>query len=174
MAPTQRHRSAVSLVAGVERPSAAVQTPAAAPASCTALEYRQFDFWIGDWDVFEAATPTPVAHVVVDRILDGCALREDYRGTNGTMGVSVSAYDRSRRVWHQSWVTNHGQLLAIEGALDGREMVLAGDDPAIGPLGRVRGVWTPQGDTVREVAVTSTDSGKTWRPWFDLLFKRRK
>ena len=53
-------------------------------------------------------------------------------------------------------------------------MVLAGDDWASGPLGRVRGVWTAVDDSVREVAVTSTDGGKTWRPWFDLLFKRRK
>jgi len=163
-----------TLAAGVERPSAAVQTPATAPASCTASEYRQFDFWIGDWDVVDSTSAAPVAHVVVDRILDGCALREDYQGANGTRGQSFSTYDASRRVWHQSWVTNHGQLLVIEGAFDGREMVLAGDDWASGPLGRVRGVWTPQGDTVREVAVTSTDGGKTWRPWFDLLFKRRK
>ena len=75
-----------TLAAGVERPSAAVQTPAAAPASCTASEYRQFDFWIGDWDVFDSTSAAPVAHVVVDRILDGCALREDYQGANGTRG----------------------------------------------------------------------------------------
>src|SRR5437868_4813404 len=32
--------------------SAAAQAPAAAqPPSCSAREYRQFDFWIGDWDV---------------------------------------------------------------------------------------------------------------------------
>ncbi|HKW00539.1 MAG TPA: hypothetical protein VJN96_11980 [Vicinamibacterales bacterium] len=158
----------------VERPSAAVQAPADKPAPCTAPEYRQFDFWIGDWDVFDAGNSAPVARVVVDRILDGCALREDYQGANGTRGQSFSTYDSSRRVWHQTWVTNRGQLLVIEGALRGRGMVLAGTDPASGPLGRVRGVWTPQGDGVREVAVTSTDGGKTWRPWFDLVFKRRR
>jgi hypothetical protein len=156
----------------VERPSAAVQAPADKPAPCTAPEYRQFDFWIGDWNVFDSANPAaPVAHVVVERILDGCALREDYQGASGTRGVSFSTYDVSRRVWHQSWVTNRGQLLVLEGGLHGRDMVLAGADPSKGPLGQVRGVWTPEGDTIREVAATSADGGKTWQPWFDLIFK---
>lgn len=26
-------------------------------ASCTSPEYRQFDFWIGDWDVFDLDNP---------------------------------------------------------------------------------------------------------------------
>ena len=162
------------LAAGIQHPSAAVQAPAAAPVSCTAPEYRQFNFWIGDWDVVDAMTSAPVAHVIVERILDGCALREDYQGANGTKGQSFSTYDVARRVWHQTWVTNRGQLLVIEGGLRGREMTLAGDDPANGPRGRVRGVWTPDGDAVREVAATSLDGGATWRPWFDLTFRRHR
>jgi len=160
------------LAAGGQHPSAAVQAPVTTPAPCTAPEYRQFDFWIGDWEVFDAASSAPVAHVVVERILDGCVLREDYQGANGTRGQSFSTYDTARHVWHQSWVTNRGQLLVIEGGLEGREMVLAGDDPANGPRGRVRGVWTPDGGSVREVAVTSIDGGATWRPWFDLVFRK--
>ena len=167
--------SAIGLLcalAGVERPFAAVQALATGPAPCTAPEYRQFDFWIGDWNVFDATNPAPVAHVAVERILEGCVLREDYEGANGTKGQSFNVYDQSRRVWHQSWVTNRGQVLVIEGGLRRQEMVLSGADAANGPLGRVRGVWTPVGDTVREVAETSTDGGKSWRPWFDLVFKR--
>jgi len=37
---------------------------------------------------------------------------------------------------------------------------------------RVRGTWTPVADGVRESAVTSSDGGKTWKPWFDLSFRR--
>jgi Domain of unknown function (DUF4440) len=44
-----------AIMFGAAAPGA--QTPAAAaqPPSCSAREYRQFDFWIGDWDVFEDA-----------------------------------------------------------------------------------------------------------------------
>lgn len=81
-------------------------TQSSKPAACSALEYRQFDFWAGDWDAFEADNPnTPVARTRVDRILDGCVLLEDYQDTNGSHGQSFSIYDASRRVWHQSWVT---------------------------------------------------------------------
>jgi hypothetical protein len=35
----------------------------AEPASCIAPEHRQFDFWAGDWDVFDIHSPTQGWHV---------------------------------------------------------------------------------------------------------------
>ncbi len=143
---------------------------------CAAPEYRQFDFWIGDWDVFDVDNPTVrVARVRVDRILDGCVLREDYEDASGHKGQSFSIYDASRRVWHQSWVTNRGQLLVIEGEFQRGEMVLKGADrTASGRKRQVRGAWRAVEGGVRETAVTSIDGGKTWKLWFDLLFRLRK
>jgi ketosteroid isomerase-like protein len=141
------------------------------PLACSAPEFRQFDFWVGDWDAFDAGATTAVARVRVDRFLDGCVLREDYRDTSGLHGQSFSLYDVSRKVWHQSWVTNQGQLLVIDGNLHAGEMILSGMDPARGEGGLVRGTWTPIAGGVREVGITSRDGGKTWRPWFDLIFR---
>lgn len=142
------------------------------PAPCTALEYHQFDFWVGDWDAFDVDTHSKDAHVRVDRILDSCVLREDYQGTNGHKGQSFSIYDATRKVWHQSWVTNRGELLTIEGKFEDGAMVLSGTDlTADGKHRQVRGTWKAVKDGVRESAVTSTDGGKTWQPWFDLLFR---
>jgi hypothetical protein len=45
---------------------------------CTSPEYRQFDFWVGDWDAIENESGKNIARVPVDRILDGCVLRERY------------------------------------------------------------------------------------------------
>jgi hypothetical protein len=64
------------------------QSPGATP--CSALEYRQFDFWLGDWDAFDAGQPALVARTRVDRTLDGCVLRENYQGSNGLKGQSFS------------------------------------------------------------------------------------
>jgi Domain of unknown function (DUF4440) len=102
-------------------------------------------------------------------ILDGCVLREDYQGTDGHKGQSFTIYDAARDVWHQSWVTNRGQLLEIEGKIEAGGMVLSGEDHAAATL--VRSTWKPIALGVRETAVTSTDSGKTWKPWFDLEFR---
>ena len=97
------------------------------PASCTGAEYRQLDFWLGDWDVYEVTDSTQiVARNRVTRILDGCVLRELYQQNNGMVGESYSLWDAARGVWHQSWVTNRGTLLLLDGQLDGDRMVLTG------------------------------------------------
>lgn len=151
---------AVARVASTDSPMA---------ASCAAPAYRQFDFWVGDWNAFDVGSPNKVAHARVDRILDGCVLREDYQGADGHKGQSFTIYDAARKVWHQSWVTNRGELLVIEGKSEGDEMVLTGEDHAKGTI--VRGVWKPENGGVRETADTSSDGGKTWKPWFDLVFR---
>jgi hypothetical protein len=139
---------------------------------CAAPEYRSFDFWIGDWDAFDVDNPTvKVAHNRVDRILDGCVLLEDYQGTDGSHGESFTIYDAERKVWHQTWVTNHGKLLVIEGEMKNGEMVLSGVDHTRAGEKYVRGTWKAVSGGVRESAVTSADGGKTWKPWFDLVFR---
>ncbi len=144
-----------------------------APAACASPEYRSFDFWIGNWDAFDVSNPkVKVASNRVSRILGGCVLLEDYQGENGSHGESFSIYDAGRKVWHQNWVTNRGVLLVIEGGMHGDEMVLEGVDHSKGEEKLVRGTWKPEQGGVRETAVTSLDGGKTWTPWFDMVFRR--
>lgn len=148
------------------------QFQAANAEPCSAPEYRQFDFWLGDWDAFEIGTNVKDSRVRVTRILDGCVIHEDYQAVDGHRGESFSIYDASRRVWHQSWVTSRGQLLVIEGHFKGGEMVLSGvDRTTSGEERHVRGIWKPTEGGVRETAVSSIDGGKTWKPWFDLIFR---
>ena len=137
--------------------------------SCATPEHRQFDFWIGDWDAFDFGTSNKVARTRVERTLNGCVLREVYEDPTGLRGESFTIYDVARKVWHQSWVTNRGHLLAIEGKIENNEIVLSGEDSAKGTL--VRGTWKPIDGGVRETALTSADNGVTWKPWFDLVFR---
>ena len=141
---------------------------------CSSPAYRQFDFWLGDWDLYEKGANSSTARVRVDRILDGCVLREHYEDKTGAVGESFTTYDTGRKLWHQTWVTNRARLLTIEGRPQDGSMVLTGayylED---GNEVRVRGIWTPVNDGVRESAVISDDAGKIWKPWFDLLFKHR-
>lgn len=45
------------------------------PPACTAAEYRQFDFWIGDWQVFDK-TGKQVGTSHIEAILGGCVIAE--------------------------------------------------------------------------------------------------
>jgi hypothetical protein len=139
--------------------------------ACAAPEYRQFDFWIGDWDAFDNGSPMIVARTRVESILDRCVLHEDYRGTDGTHGESYTIYDASRGVWHQTWVTNRGRLLILEGKSENGALVLSGMDRTGSGHTITRGSWTAVDGGVREIAATSNDGGKTWKPWFDLVFR---
>ena len=140
--------------------------------ACAGPEFRRLDFWLGDWDAYDAESPkTPSARTRVEEILGGCALREVYEGNNGTVGESFTIYDAGRKVWHQTWVTNRGRLLTIEGHFNGDSLTLEG--PQYGSDGRkelIRGTWRPQQNGVAEVAHSSTDGGASWQPLFDILF----
>ena len=162
--------AAAGLLAGT---AAAAETP----KRCDDAEYRRFDFWIGDWDTFDLPiTPASksIARNRVDAILDGCVIREDYDQFDGHRGQSFTIYDAQRKVWHQSWVTNRGELLILEGTRSGGRITLEGEQIDAKGRHRVRTSWEPQGDDVRETATASEDGGKSWKPVFDILFRRHK
>ena len=90
------------------------------------------------------------AHVRVELILDGCALQETYDGAEGRRGRSFGVYNATRGVWHQTRVTNQGQLLSIEGKWQGNVMTLAGSRHTNAGMGQlVRGTWKPTQDGSR-------------------------
>jgi hypothetical protein len=164
-------RTAVRASLAATAAAVAAAAPPPQPTACTAPAYRQFDFWLGDWDVFDAGEQ--VARVRVSSILAGCVLLEEYGDSKGNEGRSFSIYDATRGLWHQGWVTNGGRLLVIEGRFHDGVMELAGRDRAAAgsPQREVRGTWQPVRGGVREFAARSSDGGQTWQPWFDLLFR---
>ncbi|MDD3763444.1 MAG: hypothetical protein PHP86_09165 [Nevskiales bacterium] len=153
-----------------------VLTHAADPADpppCSIPESRQFDFWAGDWDVTSADGKRKAGHNRIEPVLGGCALHESWTGASGFRGNSYSSYDRSRGVWHQTWVDVGGTVLLLEGGLRDGAMVLEGDQPdADGPV-RNRITWTPNADgTVRQHWQVSKDDGGHWKSVFDGIYHR--
>ncbi|MGD0505448.1 MAG: hypothetical protein ABSD02_22225 [Steroidobacteraceae bacterium] len=147
--------------------------PVSGAIPCASDAYRQFDFWRGDWDVVDTDRPgVVIAHARVELMLNGCVLHEIYEAADGHKGESFTIYDISRNSWHQTWVTDAGYLLTIEGHLRDQAMILEGTDHLRdGRPRQVRGEWRVEGDSVHEVATRSTDGGATWALWFDLVFK---
>lgn len=145
----------------------------ALPSPCSGAEYRQFDFWIGNWTVFsndeEAGTNS------VEPILGGCAIQENWQGTGpgGVSGTSFNIYDRANDQWHQTWVDSSGTLLELDGGLVAGSMVLQGERPAADGAGTAthRITFTPNPDgSVRQLWEASSD-GETWTVLFDGLYK---
>jgi hypothetical protein len=154
--------------------SAAAQE-APAPAPCAAPEHRQFDFWIGTWDV-EDAQGEPAGSNRIEAVHGGCALHESWQGKRLT-GSSLSAWDPARGVWHQTWVDGSGLVLHLDGGFADGAMRLAGENPTWGREGMVRQeiTWRAESaDRVRQTGRLSEDGGATWTVLFDLLYVRRR
>lgn len=154
----------------------AQSAPADKPPPCAAVEHRQFDFWLGDWEVNDPAGKV-VGHNRIESTHGGCALIEHWTSVAGVTGTSLNLYDRDRGKWHQTWVDSGGGLLQLDGGRNGAAMVLAGDAydaDAPAKVARQRITWTPQADgRVRQLWESSTDGGRTWGVVFDGLYRKR-
>jgi len=153
-----------------------VAPPPPRPSPCAPAEHRQFDFWLGDWEVRNPAG-TIVGHNRIESAHDGCVLIEHWTSVAGVTGTSVNIYDRDRRQWHQTWVDSGGGLLMLAGGTRGAAMVLVGDAfDADAPTksARQRITWTPLADgRVRQLWESSSDRGATWSVVFDGLYARK-
>jgi hypothetical protein len=163
----------------------AFTTPAAGAASastiasshCNTAEYRQLDFWIGDWDTFEMDAPSgpSIARARVEPIAHGCAIRELYEQVDGLVGDSILSYDPVRKQWQQTWVTNRGSIMVLWGNFKDGALILEGEvHLRDGKSVMQRITWKTEKDGVRESAMSSKDGGKTWTPAFDVLFLKRE
>ena len=144
---------------------------------------HEFDFWIGEWDVFGPEGRQVGRNTITSMFANPAAsgmLHEHWHGNGGVEGRSMSAYDGTRGRWHQTWMDSTGDMLLLEGGLVDGAMVLegrapSGDDPTA--VDRQRITWTrvsdPDGAEVRQLWESSSDDGKTWTVAFDGRYRRR-
>lgn len=156
--------AAIAAISGVE-------VRAAAPP-CEAAVHRQFDFWVGTWDVFKP-DGSLAGRNRIEKRYNGCVLHEQYETPSGYLGESLNAHDAGRRLWHQTWVDNGGTLLLLEGALRDGSMVMEGSATATdGKVTRHRITWTPNRDgSVRQHWQSAAD-GAGWTTVFDGRYVR--
>lgn len=151
---------------------AALAAQQAPPPGCTAAEHRQFDFWIGDWQV-RGADGRLLGHNRISGVLDGCAVLEEWTGAAGGTGRSLNAYDRADGSWKQNWVDNGGGRLDLTGGWDAGRMVLTGESRRPdGTTVRHRVSFIPAADGVRQLWEQSLDAGVTWSVAFDGMYRK--
>ena len=144
---------------------------------------HEFDFWIGEWDVFGPEGRQVGRNTITSMFANPAAsgmLHEHWHGNGGVEGRSINAYDGTRGRWHQTWMDSTGDMLLLEGGPVDGAMVLegrapSGDDPTA--VDRQRITWTqvsdPDGAEVRQLWESSSDDGKTWTVAFDGRYRRR-
>jgi hypothetical protein len=157
------------IIAATVAAATAAESPAAT-APCSAPEHHAFDFWIGTWDVTQNGKPAGTNRI--DRLLDGCALLENWSGHGGVRGHSLNFYDAERGQWQQTWVDSTGSSLNLHGGYAQGRMTLS--SLVSGQRQADRITWTPLADgSVRQLWEHTEDGGKTWHTEFDGLYRRR-
>jgi len=141
-------------------------------SGCPGPEFRQFDFWVGQWDV--TVQGNPAGTNIITREEQGCLIHEHWTGAKGGTGQSFNFFDASTRQWNQVWVDNSASSLRLSGTFADNQMRLTGVAP--GPDGKPqqqRLTFFKNADgTVRQLWETSSD-GSSWQVAFDGLYRRK-
>lgn len=161
------------LVAALVLALSPVQAAAPPPRPCSAALHRQFDFWIGAWDVVGPAGKFAGTNRI--ELADGgCVLTESWSAAGGGYtGRSLNSVGSDGR-WRQTWVDSSGLRLELVGGLVDGKMVLEGETPASGagkPPVKNRITWSPEPEgRVRQHWETSADGGKAYTTAFDGMY----
>ncbi len=137
-------------------------------------EFREFDFWLGEWDV-HVANGTFAGKNRIEKTQAGCALVENWVGAAGNPGMSINYFDIATNEWVQVWSSAGGIQIDIRGGLTDDGMLLEGQINYVsnGTSAPFRGLWTllPDG-RVRQFFEQSNDDGETWAPWFEGFYTK--
>lgn len=170
-------------------PAVPVQAAPAPPTdvaeACKGAEHREFDFWIGQWNLVVKTRKAPgsdewVEAPATNRIqstLGGCAVEESFRAEgpgSPWAGRSFSAYVGPKKVWRQTWVDDQGSYLAFTGGMESGRMVLRGEsfkreDKEI----QMRMVFSDiTAGSLTWTWERTNDGGATWTPVMIILYTR--
>lgn len=149
------------------------QTPVKPMKACEGPLFRQFDFWIGEWEVRDP-TGKLAGHNTITSEQGGCVIMENWHSAAGGGGMSMNYYEPRSGRWKQNWVSPN-VILEMSGGMQGDSLIMEGPLQYIGKgeTTLLRGIWTPLPDSrVRQQFVESKDGGKTWADWFDGYYRR--
>ncbi len=146
-----------------------------APAGpCDGDVFRQFDFWVGDWNVFDTEGQQ-VGTNIITLEEKGCLLVERWTDMQGNTGQSYNFVDHASGKWRQVWV-NAGVVIDYEGGLDENGAIdLQGTLTTVnsGPQ-KYRGTWSLQDDGTVHQHLRQFDAEKgDWAAGFVGVYKKR-
>lgn len=143
----------------------------------TDIVYRQFDFWIGEWIVFDQKG-NKAGDSKIDLILDSCIIMENWVSSgNAFSGKSFNTYNASTGQWQQTWVDNAGGSTAfMRGKAEKNKITFQADslrDTGGKIFDRRLTFYNLSPVKVRQHGERSDDGGKTWTTEYDLEYRRK-
>lgn len=139
---------------------------------------REFDFWIGEWDVFQTGTDFRVGKQRIEKASGGCAVLENWTATSVPgEGKSMNFISPKTGKWEQVWMGSGGLYLNYyNGEYKDGAMRYEGDglDKA-GKKVLFRLTYFNLGnESLRQLLERSGNGGKTWTIVYDFSYKRNK
>jgi len=145
-------------------------------APCEDTEFKQFDFWIGDWDVASAADGTHRGSSHIAKEMGGCVVWENWASAGSPyFGKSYNTWNPNLKRWEQYWVDTSAGVMFFHGELKDKVMDYWTDDvpqAGGGTLLRHLQFFNLGTDKVRQFSQGSNDGGKTWHTEYDLIYTR--
>ena len=165
----------INSLAGREKYDAFVLTMTVQAYPCEHKEeFRDFDFWLGEWVVHVAGGQQAGTNSITS-IESGCMILEEWTNAAGGTGTSINYLDNVTGEWVQIWNDASGSQINIRGGLTDEGMLLVGYIHYVnnGTTQPFRGLWTLLEDgRVRQFFENSTDDGKTWQSSFEGFYTR--
>jgi hypothetical protein len=159
-----------------------VQKIVAQKLPCSRPEFRQFDFWVGEWEVF-SPDGKKGGDSKISIILDSCVILEEWTSAGAQQGLiysgkSFNSYNSASMQWQQTWTDNTGNTTEfLRGEGENGKIVYYADKVA-DPKGvffmRRLTFIKLNNDKVRQLGERSDDAGKTWTTEYDLEYRRKK
>jgi hypothetical protein len=159
--------------------------PAANASPCALPEMRQFDFWVGEWELVsryrrpDGTWTDERATDSVHPVLGGCALYQEWKGVVGgqpIQGVSLTSYAPDQRQWQQAWSDDSGPTLYVfTGGMEGDRIVLSRPVVVDGKSAVRRQVFQNiQPDGFDWTYEQTLDGGTTWDPLWTIRYTRKR
>ncbi|MGH2521803.1 MAG: DUF1579 family protein [Anaerolineales bacterium] len=135
---------------------------------------REFDFWLGEWDVTWGEGQCGSNRI--EAILNSRVILENFNGQPAIpfRGMSVSVYDFKREQWRQTWVDDTGNYWAFTGGFHAGRMTLQTDDMVEGRPVKLRMMfYNIAADELDWDWEKSEDSGETWTLLWHIHYRRK-
>lgn len=155
---------------------------AAQQLPCSSPLYRQFDFWIGEWEAF-GKNGQKAGDSKISLVLDSCIILEEWTSASVNRGLrfagkSFNTYNAVTKQWQQTWVDNTGGSTEyLEGKFENKKIILltkpfsfSRDTLAIRRLT----FFDLDMNKVRQLGEISKDNGMSWVTEYDLEYRRKK
>ena len=148
------------------------------PQGCATPEARQFDFWLGEWDVSPSGSTSgaTIAESSITLADQGCVVIEHWRPFGGAHGHSLNSYDPTTQSWHQSWMSAAPLRTEYRGQFENGMMSFEALTPLPGVPEGARSRMNFQAldaDTVRQWGDQLNAGATDWVVTWDLTYRRR-